>query len=95
MHGHEAKRLVGLCSSKLLLSTKYSLKIYCSAVGVLAAAGFSLVRDLLDPMIINISAFQCNKRETMYVLMRRTLCCNLNLLIGGRYKIQLLFVWDA
>ena len=87
MRGHETKRLVGLCSSKLLLNTKYSLMVHCSTICVLGAAGSSLVWDLLDPMIINDSAFQCNKRESIqvdlrslysmsYLLMRRTLSCN-------------------
>ena len=48
MHGHEAKRLVGLGASKLLLSTKYSLMIYCIVVCGLGVAVFSRLTRSTD-----------------------------------------------
>lgn len=39
MHGHQTKSSVGLCSSKLSLSTNYSLMVHCTAVCVLGVNG--------------------------------------------------------
>ena len=84
MHGHEKGSVIGLCSSKLLLSTNYSLRIHLTAAFFLGGHW----RYFLDMVIINASAIQCIKRETFkscrarfvlrrtYILMRRTLYYN-------------------